>query len=231
MHADLEKNDYFGLSEFPVKKASAWELSYATYPLPSQGRTIASQVAFSAEVFETISYIHPHSAGLTLAALLCENKILHKRIREEGGAYGCGATFSVNTGQFYFHAFRDPAIAHTRQTFHAAIQEIAAGNFSEQDLQEAKLGVIQELDMPISPANRAITAYNWYRMGKTKEMRQQFRDRLLGLSCKEVAHIVQIHLLPKQDKGIFVSFAGQDLLEKENQLLSQEGKSLLILPL
>jgi hypothetical protein len=231
MYESLGKNAFFGLSEFSFHQTSLWHLDYPLLEQPSQGRPIASQVAFSAEVFETIPYIHPHSAGLTLAATLCENKILHKRIREEGGAYGCGATFSANTGQFYFHSFRDPRIAQTRHVFHTAIQEIALGHFSAQDLEEAKLGVIQQLDLPLSPGSRAITAYSWYRMGKTKEMRQQFRDRLLAITPQEVSHIVAMHLLPQKDMGVFVTFAGQDLLEKENVLLSQEGKPLRILPL
>ncbi len=227
----LSKNAFFGLADLPSRPSPLWQVDYPVEPPPSQGRSIASQLAFSAEVFETIPYIHPHSAGLTLAAVLCENKILHKRIREEGGAYGCGATFSANTGQFYFHAFRDPRIAQTRHIFHAAIQEIASGHFSEQDLEEAKLGVIQQLDIPLAPGSRAITAYGWYRIGKTREMRQQFRDRLLALTPKEVAHIVETHLLPKTNTGVFVTLAGTDLLEKENKIFAQQGKSLVILPL
>jgi len=227
----LTENSFFGLTDLPIQSSPLWKLDYPITRPPSQGRPIASQVAFSAEVFDTIPYIHPHSAGLTLAAVLCENKILHKRIREEGGAYGCGATFSANTGQFYFHAFRDPRIAHTRQVFHAAIQEIAAGKFSDQDLEEAKLGVVQQLDVPLSPGSRAITAYGWYRMGKTREMRQQFRDRLLAATPKEVAHIVELHLLPKKNTGVFVTLAGNDLLVKENQIFTQEGQPLEILPL
>lgn len=227
----LANHNFFGMAELPSRSASHWELDYPVTPLTSQGRSISSQVAFSAEVFETIPYIHPHSAGLTLAAVLCENKILHKRIREEGGAYGCGATFSANTGQFYFHAFRDPRIAHTRQVFHAAIHEIASGHFSDRDLEEAKLGVIQHLDLPLPPGSRAITAYGWYRMGKTNEMRQQFRDRLLALKSEEVAHIVTTHLLPKKDTGIFITLAGTDLLEKENKIFAEEGKTLPIFPL
>jgi len=231
MFAHLSKNAFFGLGDLPTKTAPLWQLDFTVTHPPSQGRPIASQVAFSAEVFETIPYIHPHSAGLYLAAMLCENKILHKKIREEGGAYGCGATFSANTGQFYFHSFRDPHIAHTRRVFHAAIQQIASGQFSEQDLEEAKLGIIQQLDIPLSPGSRAMTAYGWYRKGKTKELRQQFRDRLLTLKHKEVAHIVELHLLPKKEEGVFVTFAGQDLLAKENQKLADEGKSIAILPL
>jgi presequence protease len=231
IYETLSDNDFFHIGDLPAQPSTLWQLDYPVSPPPSQGRTIASQVAFSAEVFETIPYLHPHAAGLSLAATLSENKILHKRIREEGGAYGCGATFSANTGQFYFHAFRDPRIANTRQIFHAAIQEIAAGHFSQRDLEEAKLGVIQQLDSPLAPGSRAITAYGWLRIGKTREMRQQFRDRLLAATPQEVAHIVSAHLLPKKEEGVFVTLAGNDLLEKENKLFAQQGSPLIILPL
>ena len=231
MYNDLKDNAFWGLSELPTRPSSMWQLDFPIHVLPSQGRLIASQLAYSAEVYEAVPYIHPHAPALTIAAILCENKVLHKRIREERGAYGCGATFSANTGHFYLHAFRDPHILQTWQTFHAAIEKIAAQDFSAQDVEEAKLGVIQQLDQPIAPGSRAMTAYSWLRKGKSKEIRQQFRDQLLALTPSEVAHAVALHLLPKKDSGVFVTFAGQDLLEKENQLLSQEKKALTILPL
>jgi Zn-dependent M16 (insulinase) family peptidase len=160
-----------------------------------------------------------------------DNKILHRKIREQGGAYGCGATYSSNLGHFNFHSYRDPHIASTLNTFQYAVEQICAGHFTEQDLEEAKLIILQQFDVPISPGSRALTAYSWLRDGKTKEMRQEFRNRLLALTMQDLKHALETELLPKMGQGVIVSFAGKEQIEKENALLSIENKALPIFPI
>jgi Zn-dependent M16 (insulinase) family peptidase len=168
---------------------------------------------------------------LTIATVLLDNKILHRKIREQGGAYGCGATYSSTVGYFNFHSYRDPHIFSTLRTFHEAIEELAAGHFTSQDLEEAKLGIIQQVDIPISPGSRALTAYSWLRDGKTRRMRQEFRDRLLSLTPADLKRAVEMELLPKKDQGVVISFSGKEHLEKENALLAAENRALPIFPI
>jgi Zn-dependent M16 (insulinase) family peptidase len=215
MFLEIQKNGFYGLAELAPKPCTPWTLDYPVQQLASQARTIASQVAFNAEAFKTVTYLHPFAPALTVAAVLFDNKILHRRIREQGGAYGCGATYSSSLGYFNFHSFRDPHIADSIKTFGDAIAEVASGKFTEQDLEEAKLGVIQQFDTPISPGSRGLAAYSWRRDGKTKEMRQAFREHLLGLTPKDLQHAVEMELLPKIEQGVTVCFAGKELIEKE----------------
>ncbi len=226
---ELQAQDFFGLGTIQTAKSfTPWKLNYPIQPVISQARTIPSQVAFTSEAFKTITYLHPHAPALTIAAVLLDNKILHRRIREQGGAYGCGATYSSTLGHFNFHTFRDPHIASSLDIFQDAIEEISAGVFTDEDLNEAKLGIIQQFDVPISPGSRALTAYSWLRSGKTKEMRQEFRDRLLSLTAQDLKRAVETELLPKKEQGVIVTFAGKELLEKENAMLSVKNKALPI---
>ena len=229
---ELEKEAYFGLGNMQSSRSfNPWVIDYPLQQVASQARVIPSQVAFTSEAFKTVTYLHPHAPALTVAAILLDNKILHRKIREQGGAYGCGATYSSTLGHFNFHSFRDPHIQSTLHTFQHALEEIAAGNFTTQDLEEAKLGIIQQFDIPISPGSRALTAYYWLRDGKTPEMRQEFRDRLLGLTIQELKHAIEVELLPKRESGVIVTFAGKELLEKENALLAAENKELPVFPI
>ncbi len=229
MLQELQKEDFFGIGTIQTAKSfTPWKLNYPVQPVVSQARTIPSQVAFTSEAFKTITYLHPHAPALTIAAVLFDNKILHRRIREQGGAYGCGATYSSTLGHFNFHTFRDPHIASSLNIFQVAIEEISAGVFTDEDLNEAKLGIIQQFDVPISPGSRALTAYSWLRSGKTKEMRQEFRDRLLSLTAQDLKRAVETELLPKKEQGVIVTFAGKELLEKENALLAVKHKALPI---
>lgn len=217
----LKREHFYGLGEIPAKTGAPWKGDYPIRPTESQGRIIASPVAFTALLFGSVSYVHPHAPALSIASEIMENKVLHKRIREQGGAYGAGAVNGVLSGQFYFYAYRDPQLNASIEAFQEAIEAIAEGEFEESDIEEAKLGLFQELDSPTPPGARAITAYSRLRGNRTPEMRQLFRERLLNLSKEDVVAAGKEHLVPGFKKGVLVSFAGKGLLGKENALLKQ----------
>lgn len=229
LESTLIPNRFYGLDALPAHLHSPpWRGDFPLQEVSSQMRLIASQVAFCAEGFKTVSYIHPFAPALMLSSLLMDHKILLPKIREQGGAYGCGASYNSSSGHFYFHSYRDPHIAQTWSTFHQAIDAISAGQFTEQDLEEAKLGVIQQLDAPIPPSQRALTAYSLLRDGKNLQMRQAFRTRLLEVTTKEIRHVMTTELLPKKASGIFVAFTGQELARSENGSSMLSGKPLPI---
>lgn len=229
LFSEIKRNHYFGISNLPRSPSAHWKGQYALPSVPSQARAISSPVAFTAWALPAVSYAHPASPALLASTLLLENKVLHHRIREQGGAYGSGATYNTLWGHYSFNAYRDPHIAHTLHTFRHAIEEMASGDFDERDLEEAKIGIIQHIDVPTSPGSKAIVAYTWQRDGKTPAMRQHFRDRLLGLTKTELQNALKEHVLPNMDKGIAVTLAGQSLIEKENAKLAEEGASLKVM--
>lgn len=212
-------HDFFNLSGLPKRPFTPWSQAFPLSAVTSQARTIASQVAYNAKAYHTVSYLHPHAPALTVATQLFDNKVLHSSIREKGGAYGAGANYSPLIGCFYFHSYRDPQIATTFSAFDQAVEEIANGHFNDRDLEEAKLGVIQQFDTPVSPGSRAIMAYSWLEEGKTQSLRQEFRDRILSLTCQELQHAIALELLPKKTEAIQITFASKDLIEKENGIL------------
>jgi len=230
LFGQIDKAGFYGLPKIKCRPNSPWDLGKLDLTLPKidhQARLIASPVAFTAQGYSTAHYMDPDAAALQAATLLLDNKVLHHRIREQGGAYGAGASYSALSGNFYFYAYRDPHIAHTLRTFEHSIEEMAAGNFEEADLEEAKLGIVQQLDMPTAPGSRGITAYIWKRDEKTRQMRQTFRDRLLELTPKQIQSALETHLLGKDH--VTVTFAGKEVLDKELPLI--ENKTLQVLPL
>jgi Zn-dependent M16 (insulinase) family peptidase len=219
----LEKENYFSLC-LPKKPFTPWNEPFPLTKVSSQGRIIPAQVAYNVKAMQTISYIHPHAPALTVASQLLDNKVLHAKIREQGGAYGSGASYSSTLGLFYFHSHRDPHIQSTFDAFDASLEHISLGKFHEQDLEEAKLGIIQQFDTPVPPSGRAILAYGWERDGRTHTLRQEFRDSILHLTKSQVQHAVEVELLQKKENSVSISFAGKNLLEKE-------GKHLPIFPI
>jgi len=228
----LKNEGFYGLSQMGEKPFSPWTGHYPMQKFHSQGRIISSPVAFTSMSIPALPYIHPNAPALSIASHVFENKILHKRIREQGGAYGAGASNNPSSGQFSFYSYRDPHIASTVQTFKEALEKIAGGQLDDRDLEEAKLGILQGLDSPVAPGSRALLAYSWMLAGKTKAVREAYRERLLGLTVSDIQNAVKEHLITKLDESIVVSFAGESLLQKENHALSLVGEEPLpILPI
>lgn len=227
----IKAQELHGLSRLPIRITPPWKNHDYKEKISSQARHVASPVAFNAEALTTIGYLHPYASALSTASHIMENKVLHEKIREQGGAYGSGANYNSAMAHFYFHSFRDPHISETRMHFHEAIDRIAEGKFDPKDLEEAKLGVVQSLDTPIAPSMRALTAYGWLRSGRTLAMRQQFRDRLLALSRVDVQRAVMQELAPHLKESVFVSFAGKELLDKEKAQLEKTLGSFPVLPI
>jgi presequence protease len=220
----LKENHYFGVTDVSLRPIDPWQNTFEVSPIASQGRQISSPVAFTSKVFKTVSYTDPDAPALSVAANLFDNIVLHLRVREQGGAYGGGASSNSLAGFFYFFSFRDPYICHTLLAFEEAVQTILQGKFKADDLEEAKLEMIQALDTPIPPGSRGKTAYNWMRKGQTLEARQAFRTRLLQLTKQDIIRAVEKHIVPHMAQGASVTFAGRELFEKENARLAEMGR-------
>lgn len=224
---ELCKEKFHGLAErLPHRALTPWK---GDYPLPAvapQARFIASPVAFTAWGTRTKAYRDPESPLLFLSTELLQNTVLHKEIREKGGAYGAEASYAPTTGNFYLYSYRDPQLAKTYETFQKSLEKIAGASFNEQHLEEAKLCVLQNLDAPVIPGNRAMAAYSWKRAGRSHEMREVFRQKILSATRQEVAEAVQNFLLPQ--KKILITFLGRELYEQEKKKLKQP---LAVLPI
>ena len=219
--AEMKKEKFYHVSKglqsgykhfhFPLEKG-----------VPESGAyPIAAPVSFTSMGLKTIDSTDPRAPLISLASELFDNKILHPKIREQGGAYGSGSSYNPITGSFYFYGYRDPNLATTVDAFRAAADAITSGEFTEDDLIEAKLGLIQEFDSPLYPGSRAMAAYIWKRDNKTVEWRQAFRNAVLSGTKEAICKAVKDCLLPALDEGCLVTFAGEDLIENENKKLSK----------
>lgn len=224
---ELKGNHFYGLLDMELKPYKPWQGHFELPQVPSQGRIISAPVAYICKVFNTVPYVHEDAPALSIAAFLFDNLTLHSAIREQGGAYGGGTVSNAIAGNFYFYSYRDPNIYTSLEAFDKAIKNLISGDFDEDALSEAKLEMIQSMDSPISPGSRADLAYVWLREGKTPQIRQAFRNKLLALTKEDIVSAVKRQVVNNWEKGATVIFAGKELLEKENALLAANHKPTL----
>ena len=220
----LKQESFYGLTSL-CKNAQgpSFNMSFNESLGINEARVAASPVAFTAMSLPTVSFNHKDAAYLNIAAHLFENKILHKRIREQGGAYGAGASPHFLSGHFTFYAYRDPHLANTYKAFLEAIETISDGKFLDKEIEEAKLQIMQDLDAPITPGNRASTAFSWLLANKTYEVRLAYRKNLLEASKQEIILATKNHIQKHLKDLSLVSFANRAFLEKEALLLKNHG--------
>lgn len=199
-------------------KTPLWNINYPKAEPISSIKTISSPVAFTAQAFSTILGTDPDGPALSLASSIFDNTTLHKRIREQGGAYGSGASYNPNSGAFHFYSYRDPHIKKTLAAFEEALQKGAKGRFTADDIEEALFSLIQNYDSPCAPGSRAMTAYSHIRCNRTLEMRKKYRARLLSATKDDIARAVQTHLLPAHQMAVTISLCGESLAASENVL-------------
>lgn len=224
---ELKDHQFYSLSKLPFKSYAPWKKEFLKNPYVFEAHTLASPVSFNSLGFHTIGYLDTYAPTLLIATELMENIYLHTHIREKGGAYGSGANYSPHSGTFYFYSYRDPHIVRTKGAFLEAIQKICRGEFNDRELEEAKLGILQNIDAPISPGSRAFTAFSWKKCGKNEMVRTQFRKQLIHVTKQQVIQAAKTHLLTIEKRSNFVSFASKDLVEKENLRLQNSNKSPL----
>jgi len=155
---------------------------------------VDSQVNFCAWALPTVTLNHPDAAALAVLGGVLRNGHLHTAIREKGGAYGAGATQDSSLGCFKFYTYRDPRVEGSFADFASSIDwALALGN-GRDHVEQAVLGIAGSLDRPGSPAGEAKQAFHMDKTGRTRELRQNFRDRLLAVTWADVIRVTEQYL-------------------------------------
>ncbi len=211
-HTALENlNQYWGSS------ASSNESVFSFKPQEMERKQIwvtNSQVHFCAKAFATVPVEHADAAALTVLGGFLRNGYLHRAIREQGGAYGGGASNDNGCAVFRFYSYRDPRLTETLDDFDKSIHWLLENKHEERQLEEAILGVVGSIDKPGSPSGEAKDAWFHLLHGRTPEARQEFRQRILDVSLTDLQRVTEAWLSPdKATVAVVTHQAGADKLQ------------------
>lgn len=169
-------------------------------------------VNFCAQAFATVPVEHPDAAPLAVLSGFLRNGFLHTAVREQGGAYGGGATHDLSTGIFRFYSYRDPRLEATLQDFGRAIEWLQKEDHGYEALEEAILGLISGMDKPGSPAGEARHEFFNQLYGRSVAFREQLRQRVLGVTLADLKRVATTYLTPEKAATAVVTHADNEAL-------------------
>ncbi|XP_076452447.1 presequence protease, mitochondrial-like isoform X2 [Babylonia areolata] len=146
-------------------------------------------VNYMSQSVPTVPYTHPDRPVLTVLGTLLSRMYLHREIREKGGAYGSGA--STGDGVFTFFSYRDPHSTQTLKAFEDSVQWVTSGQFTNEELDQAKISVFQATDKPVTPGNQGMRLFM---DDVTDEQRQAYRDLLFAVNRDSIISVAKMYL-------------------------------------
>lgn len=177
---------------------------YSTFQACPTQRYISTPypVHYCSTSLQGVPYTHTDFAPLRIMSSLVSSKFLHTEIREKGGAYGGGSSVS-SAGLLSFYSYRDPNCAGTLNAFERSLSWIrnSPENWSNRDLDEAKLGVFKRIDAPTSPGSRGLRQFL---SEVSDDMFDEHREQLKAVQAEDVIRVAAEYLDAKRERGVTV---------------------------
>ncbi|NIP48224.1 MAG: peptidase M16 [Gammaproteobacteria bacterium] len=163
----------------------------------AQGWSVNTQVNFCAKAYAAVDESHADAPALMVLGPYLTNGYLHRSIREQGGAYGGGASYSASSGVMRFYSYRDPRLAETLADFDRAVAWLVQERHEARKVEEAVLRVLSDIDRPESPAGEAIAAYFGSRHGRNPAHRRAFRRAVMRVGIDDLRRVAERYLEPE----------------------------------
>lgn len=184
---------------------SAFDFTLPTTPIANQAWIGNSQVHFCAKAYPTVSMNHPDAPALAVLGGVLRNGFLHRTIREQGGAYGGGASHDSSVGSFRFYSYRDPRMSDTLADFDRSLDWLHESTISQDSIQESILGIIGSMDKPGSPAGEARQEFHSLFSGRTPEARKTYRERIIAVTAEDLQRVATTYLQEENATSVVVT--------------------------
>lgn len=150
-----------------------------------EGFMTSSQVQYVARTGNYSDAGFAYNGCLKILSVIMNYEYLWTNIRVKGGAYGCMSGFFRN-GDSYFVSYRDPNLEKTNEVFEGIPEFVENFTVEDRDMDKYIIGTISDLDLPLTPKNKAVRALTAYLTGLTYEKMQKERDEILGASQESI---------------------------------------------
>jgi hypothetical protein len=206
------------------KLAEVWSKS-SLLPYKNEGFSMASQVNYVAKGVKLLQPGDKVKGSYSVASRFMSLGYLWDNVRVMGGAYGGFAQFGKASGIASFLSYRDPNLADTLSIYDKAPDFLAetVGKLSDEDLTQAIVGAIGDLDKPMSSQSKGFTSMIRHLTNVPTEDRQKWRDEILSTTREDLLEFAHKLQAIKTD-GMIAVFGSQAAFEGANEVLNADEK-------
>ncbi len=197
----------------PGKEHSAAAYAELGEPVDWEGLEIPAAVGYAALALPGSYFGEEAHALQVLIAHLLKTDYLWEKIRMNGGAYGAGASAHGLEGVFSFFSYRDPSAADSLEVFLQGLEQIAAGRFSESDVEQAVISVVGHDLRPHSPGEKSLIGLRRTLLGITDEIRREKRRTLLAAGRSSLQEEAQA-LTERAKNAVRVVLASRETVQE-----------------
>ncbi|KAB8140835.1 peptidase M16 [Chloroflexia bacterium SDU3-3] len=202
------------LSELPSSP-----VSHAPWPQgldqPDEGLLIPAQVNYVAKGGSLTAAGFAPSGAVAVVSNYLRTAYLWEQVRVRGGAYGGFSRYDRLTGVWSMLSYRDPNLLRTLDVYDGTGAFLRGLDLSETELTRSIIGTISDLDAYQLPDAKGYTSLVRYLIGETDELRQIYRDQVLGTTLADFHKMGQALDVLSQRASV-VAIGGQAAVEQAN---------------
>ncbi|MCV6599776.1 MAG: insulinase family protein [Alphaproteobacteria bacterium] len=157
-----------------------------------------------------------YSGAMKVFQTIINNDFLYKKIRENGGAYGCKLLVQKN-GNMMITSYKDPHLVRTLNMYNQTKIYFNNLNSESNILRNCIIGTISDLDRTLNPKASGIIKTSHYIRNITYTDLQKERDEILGVTVNELKEISNI--LQKVIDKNYLCVLGNNQKLKENETI------------
>ncbi len=132
-----------------------------------------------------------YSGHVKVLSTYLNYEYLWNTVRVQGGAYGCGSSFS-RTGNAGFSSYRDPNLQKTMEAYENIPRFLQKINLSDREMTKFIIGTISGMDTPLTPISRGRRSLTVYMSNIDYDMLQQERDEVLSTTAEDLRHLAPL---------------------------------------
>lgn len=155
---------------------------------------VATNVYHNASSYPVPPANHADTPALMVLAPYLRHGYLHSAIREQGGAYGGGASYDADACAFKFFSYRDPQCQATFEHFTNSIDWLLTTEQKPEQLEEAILGVVACMDKPGSPAGEAVKSCFADLHERGEAWQNAMRAKILAVTLDDLRRVAKTYL-------------------------------------
>jgi len=145
-----------------------------------EGYAITTQVNYVAAGTQLFGAGDHLDGAFYAVARFLSRGYLWDNVRVVGGAYGGGCSLNPTSGGFAFSSYRDPNLQGTLDIYAGTVGVLEGLEIDDAALEQAIVGAAGDLDSPMTSQQIGYRALTHHLTGVTTEMRQKFRDEVIG---------------------------------------------------